>query len=186
MGNRDDLLAGALHCLLEQGYAATTARAIVARSGTSLAAIGYHFGSTEALLHEAIGEGFRRWRARMAAVLERRAGEAPERLVAAIGEELTRLFAEERPLFHVFLEAVALADRSEDVQRQAAAGYAEDRAGVAALVAAIRGEARGDDAVLASVLLAVVDGLLIQHLLSPADAPSPQEVLELLAPLIVA
>src|SRR6185437_10410782 len=50
MGNREDLLEGAKRCLLEKGYRATTARDIAAASGVSLAAIGYHFGSKEALM----------------------------------------------------------------------------------------------------------------------------------------
>ncbi len=61
MGNREDLLAGARKCLLERGYANTTARDIAQAAGVSLAAIGYHFGSKEQLLTEAltdaVGEG---------------------------------------------------------------------------------------------------------------------------------
>src|SRR5690242_21154874 len=60
MGHRDALLAGARKCLYEKGYARTTARDIVAASGTNLASIGYHYGSKEALLNlalfEAVGE----------------------------------------------------------------------------------------------------------------------------------
>src|SRR6185295_1229331 len=51
MGHREDLLAGAVRCLREKGYAHTTARDIVAASGTNLASIGYHYGSTRALLN---------------------------------------------------------------------------------------------------------------------------------------
>jgi AcrR family transcriptional regulator len=54
MGHREDLLAGAVRCLREKGYARTTARDIVAASGTNLASIGYHYGSTEALLNAAV------------------------------------------------------------------------------------------------------------------------------------
>jgi AcrR family transcriptional regulator len=36
------------------GYARTTARDIVAASGTNLASIGYHYGSTQALLNAAV------------------------------------------------------------------------------------------------------------------------------------
>ena len=39
-----------------RGYARTTARDIAAAAGTSLAAIGYHFGSKEALLSVALIE----------------------------------------------------------------------------------------------------------------------------------
>ncbi|MBO0840218.1 MAG: TetR family transcriptional regulator, partial [Sciscionella sp.] len=54
MGNREDLLAGAKKCLLDKGYARTTARDIAAAAGTSLAAIGYHFRTKDALLNEAV------------------------------------------------------------------------------------------------------------------------------------
>lgn len=186
MGNREALLKGALECLLEKGYARTTARDVAGRAGTSLAAIGYHFRSTQQLLHEAIAEGFRQWRARLGTVLEQHAGGTPEELIAAVGDELTVLFNHQRPLFAVFLEALALAERDEDVRREAAADYQEDRVGTAALLAVMRGAPRDDDMTVASTLLAVVDGLFIQHLVSPSDAPSPRAVLDLLTPMMVA
>ena len=61
MGNREALLAGAKRCLIEKGYARTTARDIAAASGVSLAAIGYHFGSKEALMNQAIYEFVGEW-----------------------------------------------------------------------------------------------------------------------------
>ena len=54
VSHREDLLAGAVACLREKGYAHTTARDIVAASGTNLASIGYHYGSTKALLNAAV------------------------------------------------------------------------------------------------------------------------------------
>ena len=65
MGHREDLLAGARRCLEERGYARTTARDLVAASGTNLASIGYHFGSKEALLNEAIAASFEEWAQRV-------------------------------------------------------------------------------------------------------------------------
>jgi AcrR family transcriptional regulator len=65
VGHREDLLAGARRCLEKRGYARTTARDLVAESGTNLASIGYHFGSKEALLNEAIGESFQEWAGRV-------------------------------------------------------------------------------------------------------------------------
>ena len=61
MGHRERLLAGARRCLFERGYARTTARDIVAASGTNLASIGYHFGSKEALLNAAMIEAIDEW-----------------------------------------------------------------------------------------------------------------------------
>ncbi|QTX04381.1 TetR/AcrR family transcriptional regulator [Agromyces archimandritae] len=56
MGNREDLLAGTRKVILERGVAKTTARDIAAASGVSLAAIGYHFGSKDRLISEALVE----------------------------------------------------------------------------------------------------------------------------------
>jgi len=61
MGHKEDLLAGAKKCLREKGYANTTARDIVAASGTNLASIGYHFGSKDALMTQAIVEMLGEW-----------------------------------------------------------------------------------------------------------------------------
>src|SRR5215475_9501291 len=61
MGHREQLLEGAKRCLREKGYARTTARDIVAASGTNLASIGYHYGSTEALLQAAMIRAIQEW-----------------------------------------------------------------------------------------------------------------------------
>ena len=61
MGNREKLLAGAKRCIQEKGFARTTARDLVAASGTNLASIGYHFGSKEALLTQALVEELGEW-----------------------------------------------------------------------------------------------------------------------------
>ncbi|MEV6771996.1 TetR/AcrR family transcriptional regulator [Nocardia sp. NPDC051030] len=56
MGNREDLLAGARAAILRRGLAKTTARDIAGAAGVSLAAIGYHFGSKDRLITEAIAD----------------------------------------------------------------------------------------------------------------------------------
>ncbi|QIS20563.1 TetR/AcrR family transcriptional regulator [Nocardia terpenica] len=56
MGNREDLLEGARKAILERGLAKVTARDIAAAASVSLAAIGYHFGSKDRLISEAITE----------------------------------------------------------------------------------------------------------------------------------
>ncbi|GIF03527.1 TetR/AcrR family transcriptional regulator [Actinoplanes siamensis] len=52
---------GGVKALLEKGYARTTARDIVALSGTNLASIGYHYGSTEALMTAAMLSAMEDW-----------------------------------------------------------------------------------------------------------------------------
>jgi AcrR family transcriptional regulator len=61
MGNREALLLAAKKCLLEKGYNRITARDIASAAGVSLAAIGYHFSSKEALLTEALLLAFGEW-----------------------------------------------------------------------------------------------------------------------------
>jgi len=61
MGNREALLAAAKKCLLEKGYNRTTARDIASAAGVSLAAIGYHFSSKDALLTVALLLAFGEW-----------------------------------------------------------------------------------------------------------------------------
>jgi AcrR family transcriptional regulator len=69
MGNREDLLAGAKRCLYEKGYRATSARDIANAAGTSLAAIGYHFGGKDNLLNTALVEAAKEWGDEMERVL---------------------------------------------------------------------------------------------------------------------
>src|SRR5258708_5810825 len=52
-GNREALLESAKRNLTERGYAHITARDLAGGAGTRLAAIGYHFGSTDALPNDA-------------------------------------------------------------------------------------------------------------------------------------
>lgn len=54
MGNREDLLTAARKVILERGLAKVTARDIAGAAGVSLAAIGYHFGSKDRLISEAV------------------------------------------------------------------------------------------------------------------------------------
>ena len=61
MGNREVLLAAAKRCIYEKGYARTTARDVTSAAGVSLAAIGYHFGSLEALMSAALIEAIEDW-----------------------------------------------------------------------------------------------------------------------------
>jgi AcrR family transcriptional regulator len=61
MTNRDALLLAAKKCLLGKGFNRTTARDIASVAGVSLAAIGYHFSSKEALLTEALMLAFGEW-----------------------------------------------------------------------------------------------------------------------------
>jgi AcrR family transcriptional regulator len=181
-GHRELLLEGAMRCLRERGYAATTARDVVAASGTNLASIGYHFGSKEALLDEAIARGFDEW----AEAVERAMFAAPEASAAerfAVSlEAMIGRFEELRPYLVAFVEALPRALRAPKLRETLAAAYARCReAGGRMASSALAGEGVEIDAArardLASVGMAICDGLMIQWLLDPEAAPSADEVI---------
>src|SRR4051794_14413771 len=167
--HRDALLDAAKRLLREQGYARITARDLVAASGTNLASIGYHFGSKEALLNEAIGASFNEWNEHLLQAAMVDADAQPlERLMtswrAMLGD-----FEAARPIFVAFLEALAQAERSPHLRAQLAGQYEGMRRDVGATISEVIGGEDGE--VLASFVIAVCDGLLIQAFLDPERAP---------------
>jgi AcrR family transcriptional regulator len=184
-GNREKLLWAALACLRDKGYARTTARDLVAASGTNLASIGYHYGSKEALLNEAIATGFQAWTAE----IERTAFAAddvssPERLERSLAAMIDR-FGELRPFLVAFVEAFPQAVRSPELRERMAAAYEEARAaGAEMILRAVEADGmtipREHAETLSSLMTAVCDGLILQWLLDPDRVPSSRQVMEAL------
>ncbi|MFG6196242.1 TetR/AcrR family transcriptional regulator [Nonomuraea sp. JJY05] len=180
MGNREDLLAGARRCLEEKGWARTTVRDISAAAGVSMAAIGYHFGSREALLNAALVEAMREWGeqigAAMAAVDE---AATPDERFEALWERLIVSIGEHRTLWLANLEAMVQAEHSPELRDELVAGQREGRRGMAAHLV------DGDEADIAerevrtvgSVHLALLLGVMTQWLNDPDQAPTGAEVL---------
>jgi AcrR family transcriptional regulator len=135
MGNREDLIAGAKRCLIEKGYARTTARDIAAASGVSLAAIGYHFGSKDALMNQAVYESVGEWAEEVERALaaEGALDAEPLRRFESIMERTIESFGGSgRGLWAAQLELMSLLGHNEElraflagVQRDAAFGLAE-------------------------------------------------------------
>ncbi|HEY3735686.1 MAG TPA: TetR/AcrR family transcriptional regulator [Streptosporangiaceae bacterium] len=176
MSHREQLLSAARRCLEQRGYARTTARDLVAESGTNLASIGYHFGSKEALLNQAMMDAFAEYADKLIAVAEVSADAADplgglRRSWIVMVEE----FANMRPLLVAFIEAMAQAERHPQVRAELAGGYERLRAAIAANVTGdgVTGDGvTGDGAEsIASFLIAVSDGLMVQFLLDPERAP---------------
>jgi AcrR family transcriptional regulator len=178
--HRDQLVRGALECLREQGYARTTARDIAAKAGSNLGSIGYHFGSKESLLNEAIGHGFAEWTDQLGRIAFSDAGATPLARVRASWRALAETFEQHRPLMVAFVEAIAQAERSDEVRHQLADLYQASRESVGRMVdASLRDAAIGDEhsETLASFLIAVCDGLLLQWLVDAERAPSGEELI---------
>jgi AcrR family transcriptional regulator len=188
--NRQALLDAAKRCLRERGYARTTARDLVAASGANLSSIGYHFGSKEALLSEAFDEVFREWTAQLTATaLEPPVANALVRVASSWRAMLDGLPEHER-LMLAFVESIGPSVRSPELREQLAAHYERSRTDVAAAVRQSLGDeavaAGADPAVIASWLIAVADGFMIQFLVDPARCPTGEQLTIALAAALAA
>ncbi|MGH9097698.1 MAG: TetR/AcrR family transcriptional regulator, partial [Acidimicrobiales bacterium] len=125
MGHREQLLAAARQCLIERGYAGTTARDLVAASDTNLGSIGYHFGSKEALLVEALNEAFTEYteKVRAAAYGSSTDSADPRQVVETAWLTMISIMSEYRPLLVALVEALAQAERNESLRNRLAKGY---------------------------------------------------------------
>lgn len=132
MGNREDLVAGARRCLEEKGWARTTVRDISAASGgVSMAAIGYHFGSREALLNTALVEAMRDWGdeiGRAMAEVETLEVTPAERYEALWSRMIDSINAH-RTLWLANLEAMVQAEHSPELRGYLVEGQREGRRG---------------------------------------------------------
>ncbi|HEY2443047.1 MAG TPA: TetR/AcrR family transcriptional regulator [Streptosporangiaceae bacterium] len=171
MSHREQLLSAARRCLEQRGYARTTARDLVAESGTNLASIGYHFGSKEALLNQAMMDAFAEYAAKLIEVAAVPADPAdPLGGLRQSWIVMVEEFANMRPLLVAFIEAMAQAERHPQVRAELAGGYERLRAAIAANVTGdgVTGDVAES---IASFLIAVSDGLVVQFLLDPERAP---------------
>ena len=182
MGNREALLAGAKRCLIEKGYARTTARDIAAASGVSLAAIGYHFGSKEALMNQAIYEFVGEWGEEVQRALSAEgelAAEPLERFETIMGRTIESFGGPARGMWAAQLELMGPMGQNEElrtflagVQRVAAMGLAE-------LFLGIDPEQDPEAARKAgSVLHALFIGVIVKWFMDPKQALSARELTE--------
>ncbi|MGW7353889.1 TetR/AcrR family transcriptional regulator [Streptomyces sp. NPDC054784] len=180
MGNREALLAGTRRCLEEKDWGRITVRDIATAAGVSMAAIGYHFGSREALLTAALIEAIDDWGTRLGRTLAAYGTEgatAAERY-EALWAAVIRSFTEDRKLWLATMEALVQAEHSDDLRRYLAGGQAEGRRGLAALLGGTP-EGDVDDAVvrtLGATQLALFTGLMTQWLTDPERAPRAADV----------
>ena len=190
MGHRERLLAGAKRCLSERGYAQTTARDIVAASGTNLASIGYHFGSKEALFTAAMIEAIDEWGEELERVLITDTdvdSMGPIERFESIWTRVIKSFETHRPLWVASFEAFAQAQRSPVLREQLAAGHEQARFGLAALLEGIDEHIVDERAgrTVGSFYLALMSGLMTQWLLDPQRAPSGSDLTEALQTIMV-
>jgi len=182
MGNREALLAGAKRCLIEKGYARTTARDIAAASGVSLAAIGYHFGSKDALMNQAIYEFVGEWGDEVERALGAEGAldaEPLKRFESIMGRTVESFSGPARGMWAAQMELLSPMEHNEElrtflagVQRDAAGGLAELFLGIDP--ARDPGAAR----TAGSVMHALFIGIIVKWFMDPQQALSARELTE--------
>ncbi|GAA2446699.1 TetR/AcrR family transcriptional regulator [Streptomyces mauvecolor] len=182
MGHREDLLEGAKRCLLEKGYARTTARDIVAESGTNLASIGYHYGSKEALLNLAFLGLTEEWGDAVAASREKGAaiGDLPplERFERG-WEGVIDSYEQSRAVWKLQMEIVSRIDSDPELQKALAGPQLEGRKGLAEGFLGIDENADPERARLAGTFYqALLAGVMVQWMVDPETAPSAKDLTE--------
>lgn len=180
MGHREELLRGAKKALLEKGYARTTARDIVALSGTNLGSIGYHYGSTEALMTAAMLSAIEEWGDALGRALgvPDPDGDAADDPMLLFWRRVIRSIQTDRPLWLASIEVLLQAEHNPALREQLAGGMRDGRSGMAAILTGIAEDQLDPATVrtIGSVQLALMSGVLTQWLTDPATAPTAEEV----------
>lgn len=179
MGHREDLLAGAVACLRDKGYARTTARDIVAASGTNLGSIGYHYGTTEALLNAAVLAAIEEWGAQLARAMA--AGIDPAapfpRRFEQYWSTVLGTFEDYRQVWAASIDLFGVAERVPQIRAAIARGLQDGRMTWAQLLHGIDPEAEPEKAhAVGSVHQALLSGILVQWLVDPGQAPSAADL----------
>jgi AcrR family transcriptional regulator len=187
--HREQILEAAIECVQTRGVASTTTRDIAAAGHASLASIPYHFGSKDALMDLALLKAIARYTAHVQQ--QAFAGDAPplqalaKSLVATVNS-----FDEARPLLVSLMEAHVKAIHSEPLRERVAANR---RTAVERIATSIRdglgleGQlADGQDRALATLVLALVDGLMLAWLVDPDTVSTGQELLDALSAAVEA
>ena len=187
MGNKEALLAGAKDCLLHKGYARTTVRDLAAAANVSMAAIGYHFGSKEALLNAALVElnG-----AELGDELERAMRSAPEgsdplTRFAATWDELASAYERHRALLAAGVDAVGQAEHNDEVREILGKGPGMAMEAIAALVRETHPGLDEDAAAdVGALYYTLMTGLINQWLVDPDGLPDGQRFANALRALV--
>jgi AcrR family transcriptional regulator len=165
MGNREDLLAAAERCLHEKGYARTTSRDVATEAGVSLAAIGYHFGSKEALLNAALRQALEKWGDDIGrAMAEGATGQSSAGQFEDAWTSVIRSFGSTHPLWAIQFELIAQLNRTPELRAMYGGGTADARS---ALVEMFGGDERAG-----AFYQALLIGMAALWMADPDSAPS--------------
>ncbi len=162
----------------QSGRGDITARDLVTASNTNLGSISYHFGSKDALLDEAAKLVFEEWAQTVASTISADPDTPPARRLARALEMILDDFDAMRPYFLGFIQIVAGSERSPETRKQLTAHYRKQRDTVTTMITeSLSDNIDPEDARhLASLLMSVSDGLMLQALIDPDSAPTSRQL----------
>lgn len=172
---RERLLTSATELLKEKGSLNITARELVNRSGANLASIGYHFGSKDALLDEAV----LRMTTQMTSIAESAAGDdAPlaQRLACSLIS-----YDDQSAGDTAWFSALARLSQSPELAAGLSAHYVDAHKRI---LLELPGSGCVDASALSWLVVALADGLLVQRLILGETAISEAQLAAALAVLV--
>ncbi|MEH3131180.1 MAG: TetR/AcrR family transcriptional regulator [Mycolicibacterium neoaurum] len=186
MSTRDRLVDAAIRCLAEDGWARTTTRRILAVAGAHAPDVNYYFGSKDGLMHEAAVRVTRRWAQGPLRQADATAGATADadtgaRLTAVLQRFLDNLHADRTDAVAA-IEVFAQAERSEALRSELRDAYEDFRAAVGDIARPQTAEWNSSEIrALATVLIALFDGLAVQSVFDPDGVPGASDLVHALA-----
>ena len=173
---RERLLEATGRIVATEGLTAATSRRITAAAGANLAAITYHFGSKDALVHAALAWEVERLVEPAMTLLEAATDDPVQRLLGAT-QQLLQTFEQQRERSPAYLVALVEAVRRQDGGADGpAAVVGRLRNRLSAVISALIGNGTVprwvDPDAMASLIVATANGIALQSALEP-DGPTP-------------
>lgn len=170
------LVASTKTCIAKGGVAGATSREIAAGAGTNLQAITYHFGSKDALVARALVDGVRDWIEPAITVLAT-PGDPATQMLAAV-QNLVSYFERRRAEAPALLEALAMAPRHPELRRAVIDLWSGLRVELAAHLTELESAGHLGPWVqpdtMATLLLAVANGIVLQVTVDPSGPSMPE------------
>lgn len=180
MGNREALLAGARECLLEKGFDRSSVRDIATAAGVSMAAIGYHYGSRENLLFQAMFAILDEWGDISGRALVPPGGRDVDPAVAytRLWDDLIAKALEFPRMWLLSLDLFMQAQRNPELAPTLNDGLRQGRSGMTGILENKPEEEVSPASVrtLGMVQVALMSGVVMQALADPDNAPTGADV----------
>ncbi|MCF6390421.1 TetR/AcrR family transcriptional regulator [Mycobacterium sp. MBM] len=182
MSTRDRLVDATIRCLAEDGWARTTTRRILSGAGAHAPDVNYYFGSKDGLMHEAAVRVTRRWAQGPLRQAGDTAGADPRTRLTAVLQGFLDSLRADRTDAVAAIEVFAQAERSETLRRELRDAYDDFRVAVGENMRPQAADWNNSEVrALATVLIALFDGLAVQSVFDPDGVPPASELVDAMA-----